>query len=70
LRMLHFLASSPGRVFTRDQLLDHSTHGGSHRIAERNVDVHVRDIRKKMGKHRDLIETVRGVGYRFQDQAG
>jgi DNA-binding response OmpR family regulator len=37
---------------------------------DRNIDVHVRSIRKKLGDHRDLIETVRGVGYKFRDVGG
>ncbi len=65
-RLLHVLASNEGRAFTRDQLLsrvigEHAT------VTDRNIDVHVRTIRKKLGEHRDLIETVRGVGYRFRD---
>jgi len=66
LRLLHFLASHPGRVFTRDQLLTRVI-GDDAIVIDRNIDVHVRAIRKKMGDHRDLVETVRGVGYRFKD---
>jgi DNA-binding response OmpR family regulator len=62
-RILHALASSPERVFTRDQLLDRITQGKSV-IIDRNVDVHVRAIRKKLGKHGERIVTVRGVGYK------
>ncbi len=66
LRLLHFLASHPGRVFTRDHLLSRVI--GEHAVViDRNIDVHVRAIRKKIGAHRGLIETVRGVGYRFRD---
>ena len=66
LRLLHFLASHPGRVFNRDQLLRRVM--GEHAVlVDRNIDVHVRAIRGKLGRLRDLIETVRGVGYRFQD---
>ena len=36
-------------------------------VTDRNIDVHVRAIRQKLGAYRDLIETVRGVGYRFRD---
>jgi two-component system phosphate regulon response regulator PhoB len=65
-RLLHFLASHPGRVFTRDHLLSRVI--GEHAVViDRNIDVHIRAIRKKIGDHRDLIETVRGVGYRFRD---
>lgn len=65
-RLLHFLAVHPGRVFTRDQLL-RRVMGEEVVLVDRNVDVHVRAVRGKLGAHRDLIETVRGVGYRFRD---
>ncbi len=66
-RLLHFLASHPGRVFTRDYLLARVI-GEEAIVIDRNIDVHVRAIRKKLGAHRDLIETIRGVGYRFKDE--
>jgi two-component system phosphate regulon response regulator PhoB len=66
-RLLHVLASHPGRAFTREQLLSRVI-GESAAVTDRNIDVHVRTIRKKLGDHRDLIETVRGVGYRFRDE--
>lgn len=65
-RLFRFLARRPGRVYSREQLLRAAT-GDETILVERNVDVHVRSIRKKLGVHRDLIETVRGVGYRFKD---
>lgn len=65
-RLLSTLISVPGRVFTRDQLLDKMT-GGEAIIIDRNVDVHIRAIRKKMGRHGDCIEAIRGVGYKFRD---
>ncbi|MEK7477617.1 MAG: response regulator [Candidatus Coatesbacteria bacterium] len=65
-RLLHFLASHPGRVFTRDQLLTRVI-GESAVVVDRNIDVHVLAVRKKLGDHRELIETIRGVGYRFRD---
>lgn len=68
-RLLHFLASHPGRVFTRSQLVDR-TIGDRAVVIDRNVDVHVRAVRKKLGLHRDLIETVRGIGYTFRDKEG
>lgn len=67
LRLLHFLASHPGRVFTRDHLLSRVI-GEDVFVADRNIDVHIRSVRKKLGDHRDLIETIRGVGYRFRDE--
>ncbi len=66
-RLLHRLASHPGRVFTREQLLD-SVIGDRAVVIERNIDVHVRAIRKKLGNRRHLVVTIRGVGYRFRDQ--
>ena len=66
-RLLHLLASHPGRVFTRDQLVTRVIGGGA-AVIDRNIDVHVRSIRKKLGDCRHLIGTIRGVGYRFQDQ--
>jgi two-component system phosphate regulon response regulator PhoB len=65
-RLLHFLASHPGRVFTRDHLLSRVI-GEDAMVTDRNIDVHVRSVRKKLGPYRDLIETVRGVGYRSRD---
>ncbi len=65
-RLLHFLASHPGRVFTRGQLVDRAI-GDRAVVIDRNIDVHVRAVRKKLGTHRDLIETVRGIGYRFEE---
>jgi two-component system phosphate regulon response regulator PhoB len=67
LRLLHFLASHPGRVFTRDHLLSRVI-GEDAVVIDRNIDVHVRAIRQKLGTYRDLIETIRGVGYRFRDE--
>lgn len=65
-RLLQFLALHPGRVFTRDQLM-RRVMGEEVVLVDRNVDVHVRAVRSKLGAHRDLVETVRGVGYRFRD---
>jgi two-component system phosphate regulon response regulator PhoB len=66
LRLLYFLASRPGRVFTREQILDRVL--GEHVVVtDRNIDVHIRAVRQKLGRHRDLIETIRGLGYRFRD---
>jgi two-component system phosphate regulon response regulator PhoB len=65
-RLLHFLASHPGRVYTRERLVK-ETRGENVVILDRNIDVHVRAIRKKLGEDHDYIHTVRGVGYRFRD---
>ena len=66
-RLLHFLARHPGRVFTRDALLNRVI-GEDVIVIDRNIDVHVRAVRKKLGRCRDLVETIRGVGYRFRDE--
>jgi phosphate regulon transcriptional regulator PhoB len=65
-RILHYLASRPGRVFSRDQILA-SALGPNTIVTDRSVDVHVRAIRKKLGEQRELVETVRGIGYRFAE---
>ena len=69
LRLLHFFASHPGRVFTREDLLNHVSSDDAF-IIDRNIDVHIRAIRKKLDKHRGLIETIHRVGYRFKDEEG
>jgi len=65
-RILHFLAARPGRVFEREQILSFAL-GPNTVVTDRSVDVHIRAIRKKLGDYRDLIETVRGIGYRFAE---
>lgn len=65
-RLLHFLASHPGRVFSRSELLSRVI-GETAIVIDRNIDVHVRSIRHKLGEDRSLIQTVRSVGYRFRD---
>ncbi|VAX22490.1 Phosphate regulon transcriptional regulatory protein PhoB (SphR) [hydrothermal vent metagenome] len=66
-RLLYHLASYPGRVFTRDQLLNAAVDDKTF-VLDRNIDVHVRSIRKKLGDCGQLLETVRGVGYRIVDE--
>lgn len=65
-RLFNALISKPGIVLSRDRLLD-AVAGGESVLIDRNIDVHVRSIRKKLGEYRDLIETVRGLGYRFKE---
>ena len=66
MRLLHFLAQHPGRVFTRDQLVSRVI-GDRAVVVDRNIDVHVGAVRRKLGPYRKLIETLRGVGYRFRE---
>jgi DNA-binding response OmpR family regulator len=67
--LLQALVRQPGRVFSRSELIDAAL-GGDSLVLERTIDVHVRSLRKKMGHHAVLVETVRGIGYRFRDPAG
>ena len=68
--LLRFLASNPGKPFTRETLLDR-VWGGDYIGGMRTVDVHVRRLRAKLGDLRGrIIETVRGVGYRFRETSG
>ena len=64
-RLLSALARTPGVVRTRAELL--SALGGLERgTDERGVDAHVKNLRRKLGEHAELLETVRGVGYRLR----
>lgn len=64
--IISYLASNPGKVFDRDKILN-DVWGSDIYVVERTIDVHVRKIREKLGKHGNLIETVKGVGYRFKN---
>ena len=64
--LLEALIRQPGRVFSRSDLIDAAL-GGDSLVFERTIDVHIRALRKKFAEHAPLIETVRGVGYRFRD---
>lgn len=65
-RLLHFFMTHPERVYSREQLLDH-VWGTNVYVEDRTVDVHIRRLRKAVSDHGHdrLIQTVRGVGYRF-----
>ena len=63
-RLLHFFMTHPERVYSREQLLDH-VWGTNVYVEDRTVDVHIRRLRKAIGGHDRLIQTVRGAGYRF-----
>lgn len=68
-RLLRTLASQPGRVFARGQLLA-SLHGDPHAVTERAVDSHVKNLRRKLevaGAGNEKIHSVYGVGYRYDD---
>jgi two-component system alkaline phosphatase synthesis response regulator PhoP len=65
-RLLQLLAGRPGWVFTRGQIVN-AVRGEEYPVTERSVDVQIVGLRKKLGDAGRLIETVRGVGYRFKD---
>jgi two-component system phosphate regulon response regulator PhoB len=65
-RLLECLLRQPGRAFTRAQLMDAAI-GEGVSVLERTIDVHIKTLRRKLGNP-DLIETIRGVGYRFREK--
>ncbi len=64
--ILRRLLANRGKVLTRNHLLD-DVHNDDAFIVDRNIDVHIASLRKKLGPNFDWIETVRGVGYRFKE---
>ena len=66
--ILKRLLSHRGKVLTRNQLLD-DVHNDDAFIVDRNIDVHIAALRKKLGPDFNWIETVRGIGYRFKEDA-
>lgn len=63
-RILLHLAQKPGRIFSRQQLID-SIWGGAVHISERSIDKHIYTVRKKLGPYGDYIKTIPGLGYQF-----
>ena len=66
-RLLEAMLRQAGRAFTRHELMDVAI-GEDAVVLERTIDVHIKSLRKKMEDVADLIETVRGVGYRFREE--
>ena len=64
-KILHLMARSPGTVFTRDRILDHLW-GNEKAVLDRTVDVHIKNLRDKLGDAGNVIRNVRGVGYKLQ----
>jgi two-component system phosphate regulon response regulator PhoB len=64
--LLAALVRQPGRAFSRAELIDVAL-GDDAIVLERTIDVHIRALRKKLEAHAELIQTVRGIGYRFRD---
>ena len=67
-RLLDTLIRHPGRAFERSELINAAL-GADTLALERTIDVHIRSLRKKLGVHADVIQTVRGVGYRFRESS-
>ena len=65
-KLLEFMAQRPGIVLSRDKILD-AVFGYESEIYDRTIDTHMKSLRKKLGRARDYIETVRGIGYRFKE---
>jgi two-component system phosphate regulon response regulator PhoB len=66
-RILETLVRQPGRAYHRAELIETAL-GKDSFVLERTIDVHIRALRRKLGAHSQLIETVRGLGYRFKDE--
>lgn len=66
--ILKRLALNSGKVLTRNQLLDDLSNEDAF-VVDRNIDVHIAALRKKLGPNFEYIDTVRGVGYRFKDDS-
>ncbi|HEX2867114.1 MAG TPA: response regulator transcription factor [Ignavibacteriales bacterium] len=67
--ILSLIAMKPGRVMRREVILN-EIWGEESYITERTIDVHIRKIREKLGSHAEMIETIKGVGYRIKEYAG
>ncbi len=65
-KILAFLALNKGRVYTRDQILDHLW-GQEKIVVDRTIDVHIRNLREKLGRAASLVQNVRGVGYKIEE---
>jgi two-component system phosphate regulon response regulator PhoB len=66
-RLLDTMIRQPGRAFDRTELIDLAL-GTDTMVLERTIDVHIRSLRKKLGDVARVVETVRGVGYRFREK--
>lgn len=65
-KILSMLASRPGHVFTREQFIN-NIQGENIFVSGRTIDTHIAGLRKKIGEAANMIETIRGIGYRFKD---
>lgn len=65
-KLLEMLAKQPGKVFSRSQIIER-INGSQYFATERSIDVQIAGLRKKLGDYKDAVETVRSVGYRFNE---
>jgi len=65
-KLLHFLMRNRGFVFTRSQIID-AVHGDDYPVTDRSVDVQIVGLRRKLGTGGEMIETIRGIGYRARE---
>jgi DNA-binding response OmpR family regulator len=65
-KLLEMLAKQPGKVFSRNQIIER-INGSQYFATERSIDVQIAGLRKKLGEYKEVIETVRSVGYRFNE---
>ena len=65
-KLLELLASKPGKVFSRNQIIEFGF-GTDYYVTDRSVDVKIVGLRKKLGKYETMIETIRSVGYKFNE---
>jgi two-component system phosphate regulon response regulator PhoB len=64
--ILRAMAARPGRVLSREELIERAR-GEDSAVTDRAIDVHVSSLRRKLGKLGEMVETVRGVGYRMKE---
>ena len=64
--MLYIFMKNPGKIFTRDNIID-SIRGVDVYVLDRTIDVHIMNLRKKLGKYKNIIKTFSGVGYGFRE---
>ena len=64
--MLHLFLKHPGKVYSRDNIID-STRGNDVYVIDRTIDVHIMNLRKKLGKYKNIVTTISGIGYGFKE---
>jgi len=64
--LLNYLCENPGKILTRSAILQH-VWGSDIYVVDRTIDVHIRKIREKLGAQAEMIETIKGVGYRMKN---